>query len=96
MNAWLMGDFRMTKIFVIAFLVDFAIRIVINPGTCRGAPPGTRVDRRTAKAFRLGGRVRTGGGHVTASGDIPGPGRLQDHGGAVARRLRMTARGVAG
>jgi hypothetical protein len=31
MNAWLMGDFRMTKIFVIAFLVDFAIRIVVNP-----------------------------------------------------------------
>jgi hypothetical protein len=31
MNSWLMGDFRLTQIFVIAFLVDFTIRIFINP-----------------------------------------------------------------
>jgi len=31
MNAWLMGNFRITKIFVIAFLIDFAIRILVNP-----------------------------------------------------------------
>ena len=31
MNAWLMGNFRLTRIFVIAFLVDFTIRIFINP-----------------------------------------------------------------
>jgi hypothetical protein len=31
LNAWLMGDFRPTKVFVMAFLVDFFIRIFINP-----------------------------------------------------------------
>jgi hypothetical protein len=31
MNSWLMGNFRFTRIFVIAFLVDFTIRIFINP-----------------------------------------------------------------
>jgi len=31
MNAWLMGNFRITRIFVIAFLIDFALRILVNP-----------------------------------------------------------------
>ncbi len=31
MNAWLMGNFRLTRIFVVAFLIDFAIRLFINP-----------------------------------------------------------------
>lgn len=31
LNAWLIGNFYITKIFVIAFLIDFAIRIFINP-----------------------------------------------------------------
>jgi hypothetical protein len=31
MNAWLMGNFRLTRIFVVAFLIDFAIRIFVNP-----------------------------------------------------------------
>ena len=30
-SAWFMGNFRPTKIFVIAFLIDFTIRIFINP-----------------------------------------------------------------
>jgi hypothetical protein len=30
-NAWFMGNFRPTKIFVIAFLIDFTIRMFINP-----------------------------------------------------------------
>lgn len=30
-NAWFMGNFRPTKIFVVAFLIDFTIRIFINP-----------------------------------------------------------------
>lgn len=30
-NAWFLGNFRPTKIFVIAFLIDFTIRIFINP-----------------------------------------------------------------
>lgn len=31
MNAWLTGNFYITKIFVVSFLVDFFIRIFINP-----------------------------------------------------------------
>ena len=31
MNSWLMGDFRLTRIFVVAFLINFTIRIFINP-----------------------------------------------------------------
>jgi len=31
MNAWLIGDFLPTRLFVIAFLIDFAIRILVNP-----------------------------------------------------------------
>ena len=30
-NAWFMGNFRPTKIFVIVFLIDFTIRLFINP-----------------------------------------------------------------
>jgi len=31
MNSWLKGNFYYTKIFVIAFLIDFIIRVLINP-----------------------------------------------------------------
>lgn len=31
MNAWLAGDFMYTRIFVVAFLIDFAIRVLVNP-----------------------------------------------------------------
>lgn len=31
MNAWLAGDFRFTRVFVVAFLLDFTIRIIVNP-----------------------------------------------------------------
>ncbi len=31
MNAWLVGDFRFTRVFVVAFLIDFSVRIFINP-----------------------------------------------------------------
>lgn len=31
MNAWLMGNFQPTRVFVVAFLIDFTIRILINP-----------------------------------------------------------------
>ncbi len=31
MNAWLLGNFQPTRVFVIAFLVDFTIRIFVNP-----------------------------------------------------------------
>jgi len=31
MNAWLMGNFQPTRVFVVAFLIDFSVRIFINP-----------------------------------------------------------------
>lgn len=31
MNAWLMGNFQPTRVFVVTFLIDFTIRIFINP-----------------------------------------------------------------
>lgn len=31
MNAWLVGNFGPTRVFVVAFLIDFAIRLFINP-----------------------------------------------------------------
>lgn len=31
MNAWLAGDFVPTRIFVIAFLIDFGLRVLVNP-----------------------------------------------------------------
>lgn len=31
MNAWLVGNFQPTRVFVVAFLVDFTLRIFVNP-----------------------------------------------------------------
>ena len=31
MNAWLIGNFQPTRVFVVAFLVDFTLRIFVNP-----------------------------------------------------------------
>jgi hypothetical protein len=31
MNAWLTGNFQPTRVFVVAFLLDFAVRLFINP-----------------------------------------------------------------
>lgn len=31
MNSWLVGNFHYTRVFVVAFLVDFIIRVAINP-----------------------------------------------------------------
>lgn len=31
MNAWLLGNFRLTRLFVVAFLIDFSIRVFVNP-----------------------------------------------------------------
>ncbi|MFM9993409.1 MAG: DUF4395 domain-containing protein [Burkholderiaceae bacterium] len=31
MNAWLMGNFQLTRVFVVCFLIEFTIRIFINP-----------------------------------------------------------------
>ncbi len=31
MNAWLVGHFEWTRVFVVAFLIDFSIRVFVNP-----------------------------------------------------------------
>lgn len=31
MNAWLMGNFRPTQVFVVAFLIEFSLRLFVNP-----------------------------------------------------------------
>lgn len=31
MNSWLVGNFHYTRVFVVAFLVDFVVRVAINP-----------------------------------------------------------------
>ena len=31
MNAWLLGNFQPTRVFVVAFLVDFTLRLLVNP-----------------------------------------------------------------
>src|SRR5450759_2028034 len=31
MKAWLMGNFQPTRVFVVTFLVDFTVRIFVNP-----------------------------------------------------------------
>lgn len=31
MNAWLLGNFAPTRVFVVLFLIDFAIRLLVNP-----------------------------------------------------------------
>lgn len=31
MNAWLMGNFQPTRVFVVSFLLDFTIRLFVNP-----------------------------------------------------------------
>ncbi|HXZ50081.1 MAG TPA: DUF4395 domain-containing protein [Usitatibacter sp.] len=31
MNSWLKGDFFLTRVFVVAFMIDFTIRVLVNP-----------------------------------------------------------------
>jgi hypothetical protein len=31
MNAWMLGNFQPTRLFVVAFLIDFTIRVLVNP-----------------------------------------------------------------
>mgnify|MGYP003601349402 CR=1 FL=1 len=31
MNAWLLGNFQPTRLFVVAFLIDFALRLFVSP-----------------------------------------------------------------
>lgn len=46
MNAWLLGDFQPTRVFVIAFLIDFTIRILINPAYAPSLIMGQWIVRR--------------------------------------------------
>jgi hypothetical protein len=76
-SAWFVGNFRPTKIFVIAFLIDFTIRLFVNPSCApsmiaarfavRGASAG--MGRRAAEALCLGHRLAAGAGHVVADRD---------------------------
>ena len=31
LNSWLLGNFYWTKVFIVAFLIDFIIRVLVNP-----------------------------------------------------------------
>jgi hypothetical protein len=87
-NAWFMGNFRPTKIFVIAFLIDFTIRLFINPqyspsmivGAFCGQEAGAGMDRRAAEALRLGDRLGSGPDHALADRD-PERDRADQHAG---------------
>ena len=46
MNAWLVGNFQPTRLFVVAFLVDFSIRLAINPRFAPGLILGQWVVRK--------------------------------------------------
>lgn len=62
MNAWLVGNFQPTRVFVVVFLTDFGIRLFINPlwapqpdrGAVGGRAATTRVGGCTAEALCLG------------------------------------------
>lgn len=48
MNSWLIGDFHYTRVFVVAFLVDFIVRVAINPRFAPSLILGRIVVRRQA------------------------------------------------
>jgi hypothetical protein len=48
MNAWLMGNFRPTQVFVVAFLIDFTIRVFITPRYAPSLIVGQWIVRRQA------------------------------------------------
>jgi hypothetical protein len=56
-DAWLIGNFQPTRVFVVAFLIDFTLRIFVNPRYA-GNPDGILSRRRGAGA-RPGGRTVT-------------------------------------
>ena len=51
MNAWLLGDFRFTRVFVVAFLIDFTIRILVNPNYAPSLILGRFAVRRQAPEY---------------------------------------------
>jgi hypothetical protein len=51
MNAWLTGNFAPTRIFVIAFLIDFAIRVLVNPRYAPSLVLGRFMVRKHAPEF---------------------------------------------
>ena len=51
MNAWLLGNFGPTRMFVVGFLIDFTIRIFVNP---RYAPAWCSASGSCASSSRNG------------------------------------------
>lgn len=51
MNAWLQGNFEPTRIFVVAFLIDFIIRIFVNPKFAPSLIVGQFMVRRQAPEY---------------------------------------------
>jgi hypothetical protein len=51
MNAWLMGNFQPTRIFVVAFLIDFVIRIFVNPAYAPSLIVGQFMVRKQAPEY---------------------------------------------
>lgn len=51
MNAWLVGDFRFTRVFVAAFLIDFTIRVFVNPRYAPSLVLGRLAVRRQAPEY---------------------------------------------
>lgn len=51
MNAWLLGNFAPTRVFVVAFLVDFALRIFVSPRLSPSLIVGQWLVRRQAPEY---------------------------------------------
>jgi hypothetical protein len=51
MNAWLVGNFQPTRIFVVGFLVDFVIRIFVNPAFAPSLIVGQFMVRKQAPEY---------------------------------------------
>jgi len=51
MNAWLVGNFQPTRIFVVGFLIDFVIRIFVNPAYAPSLIVGQFMVRKQAPEY---------------------------------------------
>jgi hypothetical protein len=84
MNAWLLGNFGPTRMFVVGFLIDFTIRIFVNPRYAPSLVLGQWVVRKQQpewtgapqKTLCLGDRFRSGCTDVVAGRDPAGGGAI--------------------
>lgn len=51
MHAWLLGDFRLTRLFVVGFVIDFTLRIFVNPRLAPSLVLGRLAVRRQAPEY---------------------------------------------